>query len=725
MLQALSLYSYGDFGRLLEPPVPGGAGDLAVNPVGAPQVSLLEQATLARAMKDLGEIVKTQNANALLPGLDELEGNLSGRLGVSMSQRKGLSAEFDFAGQNWAWGRYDFDNQFVAKGRFHNQTLSLTPIEFQAGETRLSLLGDVALTESDLTVQAEGLPLSAATNLLETPLAVTGLLNLKANLTGAYTNPNLSGGFAVDQASINQQPFQDISSTFQYENAYFEVDGRIVGPAPEPLLFSGTVPYALPFMTVQPASNQIALRASLKNEGLSMINVFTPLLSWGGGSANLDMRVGGTLSQPLLSGVAAFNGAAFTSPILESSLSDLTGAVNFRGSQIQIEFLTGNLFEGDFQLSGQLPLTSQAATGTEPGLTLTLAGLDFNYANEVRSQVNGELRLTQALFEPVLGGHVRLQNSQVAVGRELAQLANVALNPPPRVINLAATARRVIDRVPLSLEALRIELTPARVKSPPLFSFLVAGDVAVSGPLNDLYAEGGICLLDGWVQTITTEFFLEPSHDNRVVFLPQYGLDPYLDLILLTNIPFQRNYNINRLNTTTGASEIPDIDPLGSNTVFDELLVQARIKGQASRLFENLELTSNPPYSQEQLLSVLSGGYLSDLGGAEPTLALGSNLLSALTADTQDSIANALGLRRLRLNATTILPSAQGDTLGYGIGAQVGISRHLSATLVQVLNQTQPIELNARYRINQNWGLRGSTNFSNDSRLQVEYQLNF
>jgi translocation and assembly module TamB len=725
ILQTLSLYSYGDFGRLLDPPFPGRAVDLAVNSAGAPQASLLQQATLARAMRDLGEVVKGQRTNALLPSLDQLEGQLSGKLGVFVSQPAGLSAEFDFVGQNWAWGRYDFDNLFVAQGDFHNQTLSLKPIEFWAGQTRLSLLGEVSLVDSDLTVEAKGLPLTAAANLLETPVAVTGLLSLDAHLTGSYTNPNLTGGLAIDQASINQQPFQEISSTFQYQNAYFNVDGRIIGTSPEPLLFSGTVPYALPFMTVQPASHQIALSATLKDDALALVNLLTPLLSWGGGRATIDMRVGGTLSQPLVSGLAAFNGAAFTSPVLNASLEGLTGAVNFRGNQIEVASLSGTLFDGNFELAGRLPLTPETAEGHEPGLTLTLQDLDFNFANEVRSQVNGELSLTQALLDPVLGGNVRLQNSQVVVGQELTRLANAALNPTAEIEKVSAVARRVIDRVPLHLDHLRVGLDPARVKAPPLFSFQLDGDLAVSGPVNDLYAEGGLRLLDGWVQTITTEFFLDPSYDNRAVFLPQSGLDPYLDLVLAANVPFQRNYNINRINTTTGAAEIPDIDPLGSNTVFDELLVQARVKGSASRLFENLELVSNPSYSQEQLLGMVSGGYLSNLGGAEPTLVLGSNLLSALTADTQDELGNALGLRRLRLNATTILPSNRGGTLAYGVGASVGISRNLSATLVQVLNQTQPIELNARYRINNQWGISGSTNFGNDSRVLVEYQLNF
>jgi hypothetical protein len=42
-----------------------------------------------------------------------------------------------------------------------------------------------------------------------------------------------------------------------------------------------------------------------------------------------------------------------------------------------------------------------------------------------------------------------------------------------------------------------------------------------------------------------------------------------------------------------------------------------------------------------------------------------------------------------------------------------------------VLNQAQPFAFNARYRIDDHWGVQGSTNFGNNSRLFLEYRLNF
>ena len=724
ILQTLGVYDYGDLGRLLQPRTPGQSTDLAVHSVGNPQAPLLNQATIARALATLGRLGQQQSNRALVPSLEDLEGGVSGRLSLNIAQGQDLGAEFSFTGQNWAWGRYDFDNQFLAQGQLQGQVLSLNPVEFRAGETRLGLLGDLGLAQSNLRVEAANLPLTAAANLLEIPFQVTGLLNLEAQLTGPYTNPQLQGEWGVAGATINQQPLQEIGSSFSYQDAIFNLQGQILGSSPEPLTFSGQVPYALPFMTVQPPSQAIALRASLKDDGFSLINLFTPLVTWGGGQANLDVAIGGTLRRPLVGGGIFFNQVRFNSPLLNTSLDNLTGAIQFQDQGIRVDSLTGNLWEGQLALTGDLPLTSQAARPEDQGLTLALGDLNFNFADEVSSQINGQVTLTNALLSPTIGGDLRLQDTRVAVGPEVLKLVNtVLLSPGVKALRQNLAAVRQI--FPVQVNDLQLTLLPARVKAAPLFSLGLQGQLTLSGPVPGLYGDGVIALTEGWINTVTAEFFLEESRDNLIVFRPESKLDPELDLEFTAVVPLQRRYNINRPQTLTARAEVPDLDPLGANTIFDDLLIEARVTGPASRLFENLELSSNPPYSQNQLLSMVSGGYLSDLEGAEPALPLGINLLNAFTSDSQDAVGNALGLQRFRLTTTSLIPDTEGDRLNFGVGANLGITQNLSVSLIQVLNQAQPFAFNARYRIDDHWGVQGSTNFGNNSRLFLEYRLNF
>ncbi len=727
LLGVLRLYSYADFGRLLDPPSHGSAADLAVTSVGVPQASLDDQAALAHALRDALATSDRRRARALLPALDQLEGQVSGGLGVRASAAEGLAGSFEFRGQNWAWGRYDFDNEFLARGRLVDQVISLEPVEFRAGAARLSLVGDLSAQSSNLAIAATALPLAAASTLLESPIEVTGLLNLGAQLTGPYTNPNLVGQLAIDEARVNQQPLTAIDSQFQYQNAVFKVAGQVVGPEPEPLRFAGTIPYALPFMTVLAPSDQMALKATLHDDALALVNLFTPALAWGGGRATVALSLGGTPYRPLLSGLIAFDDASFVSPWLGASLDNLTGAIQLQGTQISVDSLTGTLLDGQFRLAGQLPLTQQDIAPDDVGLHLALTAIDFNYANEVRTQVNGEIALTQALLAPTIGGQVDLHNTQLAVGQNLMQLAN-RLRSQFDFEALRNTLAQTNPLLPVQLDDLRISLAPARVKALPLASLDLEGAIALNGSLPGVTADGALMFTNGWVNTVTTEFFLESGRDNRVIFAPENGLIPYLDLAFSATVPLQRQYNLftqTTLNSTTGAAEIPSLNPLASTTVLDELAIEARLSGQASRLLDTLSLTSTPPYSQDQLLGMVTGGYLTGVGGTEPGLALGSNLVGAFFADSQDAVAQSLGLRRLRLVGSTVLPSATKDTIGLSIGASVGITENLSANLVQVLNQNQPLALSARYRIDSNWSIGGSTDAGSNGRAFVHYRLNF
>lgn len=723
ILAILQLYQFGDFPSFLTAKATGNAADLPTNPVGNPDALLLDQAALARAVRQQQQVEVEQRSLALIPDLDQLEGAVSGGLTLSARQGgglNGLGASFDLRGENWRWGRYAFENQFVARGGLANGRLTLDPVEFLAGDTRISLLGNLSPTAADLQFRAEHLQLTTFAKLAELPIAVTGDLNIAADLSGSLTNPQMVGLLSVDDASVNQQPIQEISSGFQYQDAYFSVEGRVRGDASEPLLFSGTVPYALPFMTVQPTSNQIDLRASLKNDALSLINLLTPVVSWGGGEANIDLRLGGTLQRPSVNGVMAFNGANFNSEFLNTSLSNLTGSLRFTGDRLVAENLTGEVMEGAIALHGSVPLLPHANADGE-GLLLSLQDINFNYADEIRSRVNGQLTLTNTLINPVLGGTVLLQDTEVRAGRETRKVVHALLIHPD-----IGTITQVLERVPARFEDLRVVLEPASVKAPPLFAADVEGDVRISGPIAQPYGDGLVRLTDSWIQTVTTEFFLEGGRDNVARFKPEYGLDPYLDLLYFARVPLQRRYDIasQEQQFAGNTAEVPDLDPLASTTVFDEIQIEARVRGPASRLFENLALTSSPPQPSDSLLGMVSGGYLSDLGGAEPSLVLGANLLTAFTNATQDNIGDALGLRRFRLGATTVLPTDDGDTFGYGVGLNLGITEELSTTLVQVLNQNQPIQLNARYRISDQWGIQGSTNFGNENRLFLEYRVN-
>lgn len=718
ILTALQLYQFSDLRTLLSPPSWGQAADLQTLPVGDPAAGWIAQADRARSARAAQTALADQRDRALIPPLAQLSGAVSGSLNLQVSQQQGWSGSFDISGQRWRWGSYASDNQFVARGQLQDAVLTLSPVEFRAQDLRLSLAGQVTPQGPALRLQAQNLPLNAIAEVAAAPLEMLGQLQLEADLGGSFENPTVVGQLAVTQPSINQQPLADISSTFAYRDATVSVAGQVQGyGAEQALTFSGHVPLALPFGGIQPASDQLALQARLKDDGLTLISLLSPAIAWDGGQALIDISVGGTLQQPLIYGIAAFDQAAFKLPALQMQLDQIRGNVRFSGERVEVEALQGKLMQGDFVLTGSLPFSSRQSQ-PQDGLLLALHQLQFNYADEIRSQVDGQISLGQAVLEPTVGGTIALQKTRVQVGPALTRLVNQALASA----EVRAWQARLAD-APVRFDRLSLQAEPTQISALPLLSLELAGEVALSGPLSQPAATGQLDLSRGWINTVTTEFLLESDRQNRVVFRPESGLDPDLDLVFSAVVPLQRRYSLPSADWSGSTAEIADLDPLASTTVFDEITVRAIAQGPASRLFEQLMLSSFPKQTEASLLNMAFGGYLADLGSSESGLVLASNLLTGFTAGLQDELAQALSLRSLRLSATTVLPAAQGDTLGYGVSLNLGITEGLAATLVQVLSQSQPAELNLRYRINNQWSIWGSTNLGNQHRAFLEYQV--
>ena len=393
------------------------------------------------------------------------------------------------------------------------------------------------------------------------------------------------------------------------------------------------------------------------------------------------------------------------------------------GQPILSSSLQGELMDGRFSLVGEVPLLTSADPVASP-LTLTLNQLQFDFADEIVSQVDGHLRLRDSLQTPVLEGEVHLNQAQVRVGQNLLQIAETVLDNP-EIQEFVEAVLNDVEGIPGTFDGVTIALdTPAKIQAKPLLSLDLLGATTVSGPFAAPRLNGTIAVLDGWVNTITAQFDLVPGYPNTLTFMD--SLDPDLDLRFEAFLPRQRRYNaVTNPFLTGNSAEIPDIDPLENLTIFDEVRVIATLQGPASQALDNLTLVSSPALPESQLASLVTGGYLSDLPGGEPLLAIGTNVLNSFFIDEQEAIAQALGLRRFRLQASTVLPTASGDTYSYGVGMGLALTDDLSVSLVQILNQDQPYQFNVFYRVNDHLGIGSSTDFTDNSRMTLQYYIDF
>jgi len=744
VLAALQYFNLGDLARGLKTPVYGDSVDVQTVAVGEPEAPLIEQ---LRRLAEIEVILQQQQAvksSEKLPALSQLQGTFGGEIAVAGSLRTGVQAQFNVKGDNWQWGRYVAE-QFSIEGSFQDGILTVLPLEIRSGKSAIGFSGQLGQKAQSGQLRIENVPVEELAKLIELPFVdVTGNLNLRANLAGSLENPQATGELSLLDGTLNGEPIKKADSSFSYSNARLNFGGSALVTQSEPIEVQGSLPFELPFASVKPDSNQIDFRANLQNEGLAIINVLTPQVAWVSGKGQVQIRVGGTLQQPVAQGIANFENATVRARAFPEPLTGLTGTVRFEGDRIRVVGIRGQLSKGEVVAQGVIPLSVPFAEGDVDAanpLAVNLDKLALNLRGLYRGGAVGQVQATGTALRPQLSGNIELYNGEVFLpsagggGTKLASSdsPSPSTSSPSDSASTSSPSPSPSPSFEVGLNNLQLKLgRGVRVTSAPILDFQATGALTVNGSLDDIRPAGTIRLTSGAVNLFTTQFKLDRGYPQTATFVPAQGLDPTLDVRLATSVQ-----EVSRFRTpgTSVASEIAD-EPTNFGSV-RSVRIQALVKGKASGLAENLELRSSPGRSQTEIVALLGGSFVQTLGQGDSTLAIANLAGAGLLNNLQSVITNATGLSEFRLFPTRIRGnegqtgrSGSGAASGagsLGIGLEVGadITRNLSASIIRVLSANQPTEFNVRYRLNDKILLRGSTNFQGDNRVTAEYEMRF
>ncbi|MCC3455006.1 translocation/assembly module TamB [Microcoleus sp. PH2017_08_TRC_O_A] len=749
VLAALRYFNLGDFARGLKPPVYGNSGDVKTVAVGEPEAPLIEQ---LRRLAEIEVILQQQQAvksSEKLPALSQLQGTFGGEIAVAGSLRTGVQAQFNVKGDNWQWGKYVAE-QFSIEGSFQDGILTVLPLEIRSGKSAIGFSGQLGQKAQSGQLRVENVPVEELAKLIELPFVdVTGNLNLRANLAGSLENPQATGELSLLDGTLNGEPIKKADSSFSYSNARLNFGGSALVTQTEPIEVQGSLPFELPFAAVKPDNNQIDLRANLQNEGLAIINVLTPQIAWVNGKGQVQIRIGGTLQQPVAQGIANFENATVRARAFPEPLTGLTGTVRFEGDRIRVEGIRGQLSKGEVVAQGVIPLSVPFAEGDVDAanpLAVNLDKLGLNLRGLYRGGAVGQVQARGTALRPQLSGKIELYDGEVFLPSAGGGGTRLASSDSPSTTTSSPTTPTEVSTSPatptsptsspsfeVGLNDLALKLgRGVRVTSAPILNFQATGALTVNGTLDDIRPAGTIRLTSGAVNLFTTQFKLDKGYPQTATFVPTQGLDPTLDVRLATSVQ-----EVSRFRTpgTSVASEIAD-EPTSFGSV-RSVRIQALVKGKASQLAENIELRSSPGRSQTEIVALLGGSFVQTLGQGDSTLAIANLAGAGLLNNLQSVITNATGLSEFRLFPTRIrgnegqtASSSSGAASGagsLGIGLEVGadITRNLSASIIRVLSANQPTEFNVRYRLNDKILLRGSTNFQGDNRVTAEYELRF
>ncbi|MEH2114976.1 translocation/assembly module TamB domain-containing protein, partial [Nostoc sp.] len=711
----------------------GTAADLTTTPQGAPNQPLLTQIQRFSEIEALVAEKEQQRLDSTpIPDLADLKGTFNGEVAVNTATANGLSVEFNLNGENFAWGKKEERNRFytadkvIAEGNFENGVLSLRPLRLESQNRLIAFTGNVGGDEQSGQLRVNNFPVQVLNNFVKLPVGITGNLNATAALAGSIANPQSRGELQITEGMLNQSKIESATASFSYANGRLNFGSTVAVAGPKPVDITGSIPYKLPFASVAPDSKQISLDMKLENEGLALLNALTNQVVFEKGEGEVDLKVRGTLQKPQVDGIATVNNATFSAQALPGKLRRVTGRVLFNFDRISVENLQGRFSRGKVEAAGEISIFNNENVTINNPLTVNLDQLALNLKGLYQGGASGNLQITGSALNPMIGGKVNLFDGQVLLAESTdattsANNSSLGVSPTkadkqskPEIGNGTGNAIARFNNLDLELGK-NVQITRA-----PILSFRATGNLIVNGSINQPIPDGTIQLEQGGVNLFTTQFNLAHGYKHTATFSPSQPRDPNLDIRLFAKVlDVTQSNDFGRVNAT-GLSAL------------ESVRVEATINGLASKLNENLELTSSPSRSQTEIVALLGGGFVDTQGRADSTLGLINIAGSAVFNNFQSAfnqIGSTFGLSELRIFPTVISENPEAgrsnSTLELAAEAGVDISSKISVSSIKILTTNDPFQWGVNYRINDQFRVRASTNLTDDSRAVVEYQNRF
>ena len=405
-----------------------------------------------------------KNSRPFVPALQDLNGQFEGVLSLEGSAKTGFNLNFNVMGDRWTWGQYEQETQFTASGSASpNAIIFKSPLQLTSGTANVLVEGEVGLKQSGTTtVEVQNVPVELVRGVaqqfvpaLETlPIDLSGTLHTQATLEGTVFTPKIEGTVEIEDPQLQGQSLEQAVVNFTYDQARLDADSTIALQNQEKLTVKANIPYALPFMDIQPLDDHIEINANVRDEGLALMNLFTQGQAiWESGTGEVSVDVSGTLSTPLVVGTLELEDGQISSPLLTQPITGITGEAEFDLTQVIIKTFQAQLGDGNVAVQGQLPLfaaantedttigeptskTTHKNTGpkaeadapvsdapvsdapleeTPDGLTIDVNALPLNVKKFLSAIVDGKLLINGAAIAPIISGDIGVFRGQVNV----------------------------------------------------------------------------------------------------------------------------------------------------------------------------------------------------------------------------------------------------------------------------------------------------------------------
>ena len=171
-----------------------------------------------------------------------------------------------------------------------------------------------------------------------------------------------------------------------------------------------------PAQQQQQQQQQLDVRLSVKDSGMAILTSVTPDVHWQQGQASIDLRLRGSLMQPVLSGGASITKATLDCPLLRFPLTNVSAEVRAGEDLLTVESLEARCGRRGFvRARGRLPVYGASTGSSQHKLVAEASGLELRLRNMYSGQYDASLLVTSSLANPTVAGSMRFSKGIVFI----------------------------------------------------------------------------------------------------------------------------------------------------------------------------------------------------------------------------------------------------------------------------------------------------------------------
>ena len=406
---------------------------------------------------------------------------------------------------------------------------------------------------------------------------VGGAIQADARIGGTVAQPRVSLGFELTDARYRTLQIPRILGSVGFDGHTLIVNDAEATFTKGTALVAGSLPFSLqPFGVNSEAP--VSFTLALGGVDLTPFAPFVPGPQTKlGGTVDGRLAFEGTLNAPRVIGNIALANGSYFSNLDRAGVKNANAQLAFLGTSVALQALHANLGTGTLDGSGQLDLPFPGVHTSNYAVVLNAHGARIDSPQYGSGTIDGTMQLKSESPVPMFSGDLTVANASIPILSIYRNTAGGGGGGGVRGLPLDVA----FDVRARAAKNVRVQA------SSPYIDIGTTGTLALTGTLAAPKLDGVLTATPGGLfSTYNRAFRVQQA---VVTFNPANGVLPYVDLRAYAHV--------------TNPDPDPTRNAVGSADI--TVTVQGPADELAAGTGSGIVYSSNPPYSQEQIIGLL------------------------------------------------------------------------------------------------------------------------